>query len=194
MMRLCFVICSLILLQCVCAQFIKIQPPQENVNKKSNNNARTIPLEEKHIILLKDDTELEKHTATQVKSDPHKVNAAVNNTAEPAHQQKKQSDVQPQNDTDESSIPNVGVSHFQKDSMQYGPLLRGFYVFVSLSALVLIYFVFRSYRIRRNRQSSVKVKKYGVVTRRNDIEMRRLELEEEDDENLFDIEQHRTNK
>ncbi|KAF2884235.1 hypothetical protein ILUMI_21927 [Ignelater luminosus] len=74
-----------------------------------------------------------------------------------------------------------------KEEMQSGALLRGFYVFVGLSVVIMMYFIFRSYRLRHGSQPSTTVRKYGVTARRSDMEMRPLELEEDDDDTLFEI-------
>ncbi|KAL6430290.1 hypothetical protein ACFW04_007776 [Cataglyphis niger] len=67
-----------------------------------------------------------------------------------------------------------------------GALVRGFLVFVGLSILVMAYIVFRSFRLSKTRAQLVR--KYGVLTHRQDVEMRPLPLEEEDDEDttVFD--------
>lgn len=67
-----------------------------------------------------------------------------------------------------------------------GALARGFLVFVVLSILVMAYIVFRSFRLSKTRAQLVR--KYGVLTHRQDVEMRPLPLEEEDDEDttVFD--------
>jgi len=75
----------------------------------------------------------------------------------------------------------------KEDIIQSGALLRGFYVFLGLSALTMIYFLFRSYRLRHGSQPSTTVRKYGITARRSDMEMRPLELDDEDDDTLFEI-------
>ncbi|XP_020296163.1 membrane protein FAM174B-like [Pseudomyrmex gracilis] len=67
-----------------------------------------------------------------------------------------------------------------------GALARGFLVFLGLSVLVIAYMVFRSFRLSKTRAQLVR--KYGVLTHRQDVEMRPLPLEEEDDEDttVFD--------
>lgn len=71
-------------------------------------------------------------------------------------------------------------------SFNTGALIRGFLVFVGLSILVMAYIVFRSFRLSKTRAQLVR--KYGVLTHRQDVEMRPLPLEEEDDEDttVFD--------
>lgn len=74
-----------------------------------------------------------------------------------------------------------------------GALVRGFLVFVGLSILVMAYIVFRSFRLSKTRAQMVR--KYGVLTHRQDVEMRPLPLEEEDDEDttVFDASNVLTN-
>lgn len=79
------------------------------------------------------------------------------------------------------------------DSLNPGALLRGIYVFVGLSVLVMAYIVFRSFRLSKTRAQMVR--KYGVLAHRQDVEMRPLPLEEEDDEDttVFDASNVLTN-
>lgn len=81
----------------------------------------------------------------------------------------------------ESEQPSDGHATFNT-----GALVRGFLVFVGLSILVMAYIVFRSFRLSKTRAQLVR--KYGVLTHRQDVEMRPLPLEEEDDEDttVFD--------
>ncbi|XP_014479499.1 PREDICTED: membrane protein FAM174 [Dinoponera quadriceps] len=84
--------------------------------------------------------------------------------------------------------PNEGHTTFNT-----GALVRGFLVFVGLSILVMAYIVFRSFRLSKTRAQMVR--KYGVLTHRQDVEMRPLPLEEEDDEDttVFDASNVLTN-
>lgn len=78
-------------------------------------------------------------------------------------------------------------------SLNAGALKRGFYVFVGLSVLVMAYIVFRSFKLSKTRAQMVR--KYGVLAHRQDVEMRPLPLEEEDDEDttVFDASNVLTN-
>lgn len=71
-------------------------------------------------------------------------------------------------------------------SLNSGALLRGFYVFVGLTTLALAYMVFRSFRLNKSRTQMVR--KYGVLAHKQDMEMRPLPLDEddEDDTTVFD--------
>ena len=67
-----------------------------------------------------------------------------------------------------------------------GALKRGIYVFIGLSVIIMAYIVFRSFRLSKTRAQMVR--KYGVLAHRQDVEMRPLPLDEEDDEDttVFD--------
>ncbi|KAK5648514.1 hypothetical protein RI129_003406 [Pyrocoelia pectoralis] len=99
-------------------------------------------------------------------------------------------DVNKKKDGTEMSTVTTNIKKYSKDLIQSGALLRGFYVFLGLSAVVVFYFIFRSYRLRHGSQVSTTVKKYGVTARRSDLEMRRLELDDDDDDTLFEINQN----
>ncbi|XP_076248509.1 uncharacterized protein LOC143188242 [Calliopsis andreniformis] len=77
--------------------------------------------------------------------------------------------------------------------LNIGALKRGLYVFVGLSVLVMAYVVFRSLRLSKTRAQMVR--KYGVLAHRQDVEMRPLPLDEEDDEDttVFDASNVLTN-
>ncbi|KAI4496041.1 hypothetical protein M0802_008081 [Mischocyttarus mexicanus] len=78
-------------------------------------------------------------------------------------------------------------------SLNSGALLRGFYVFIGLSILVMAYIVFRNLRLSKTRAQMIR--KYGILAHRQDVEMRPLPLEEEDDEDttVFDASNVLTN-
>ncbi|XP_054012570.1 uncharacterized protein LOC128894679 [Hylaeus anthracinus] len=71
-------------------------------------------------------------------------------------------------------------------TLNAGALKRGLYVFVGLSVLVMAYIMFRSFRLSKTRAQMVR--KYGILAHRQDVEMRPLPLDEEDDEDttVFD--------
>ena len=72
-------------------------------------------------------------------------------------------------------------------SLNSGALLRGFFVFVGLSVIALAYMLFRSFRLNKN--PTQMVRKYGILAHKQDIEMRPLPLDEEDDDDttVFDV-------
>lgn len=66
-------------------------------------------------------------------------------------------------------------------------LMRAFYVLLALTAVVVVYFVIRSWRLRRKRSKS---RKYGLITARGtDMEMAPLDQDddEDDDMTVFDM-------
>ncbi|XP_076649354.1 uncharacterized protein LOC143357056 [Halictus rubicundus] len=71
-------------------------------------------------------------------------------------------------------------------TLNAGALKRGLYVFIGLSVLVMAYIMFRNFRLSKTRAQMVR--KYGVLANRQDVEMRPLPLDEEDDEDttVFD--------
>ncbi|XP_046744828.1 uncharacterized protein LOC124410470 [Diprion similis] len=71
-------------------------------------------------------------------------------------------------------------------SVNTGALWRGISVFMGLSVLVIAYIVLRCVRLNKNRTQMVR--KYGVLAHRQDVEMRPLPLddEDEDDTTVFD--------
>ncbi|XP_076623333.1 uncharacterized protein LOC143342900 isoform X2 [Colletes latitarsis] len=83
-----------------------------------------------------------------------------------------------------SKSSNVTEEHVT--TLNAGALKRGLYVFVVLSVLVMAYIVFRSLRLSKTRAQMVR--KYGILAHRQDVEMRPLPLDEEDDEDttVFD--------
>ncbi|KAK9298053.1 hypothetical protein QLX08_008408 [Tetragonisca angustula] len=103
----------------------------------------------------------------------------------------KQTDVNRTAYTTGTRKEHVGEGH--ATSLNAGALKRGFYVFVGLSVLVLAYIVFRSFRLNKTRAQMVR--KYGVLAHRQDVEMRPLPLDEEDDEDttVFDASNVLTN-
>ncbi|KYM78731.1 hypothetical protein ALC53_10785 [Atta colombica] len=96
----------------------------------------------------------------------------------------KPSDVTVVNKT--AHVDTSSESSEGKTSFNTGALIRGFLVFVGLSILVMAYIMFRSLRLSKTRAQLVR--KYGVLTHRQDVEMRPLPLDEEDDEDttVFD--------
>ncbi|OXU17968.1 hypothetical protein TSAR_008840 [Trichomalopsis sarcophagae] len=83
-----------------------------------------------------------------------------------------------------STIPST--NGMDLSSMNSGALMRGVFVILGLSVLVMAYMVFRSFRLNKSRAQMVR--KYGVLAHRQDVEMRPLPLDEddEDDTTVFD--------
>ncbi|CAB3363437.1 Hypothetical predicted protein [Cloeon dipterum] len=65
-----------------------------------------------------------------------------------------------------------------------GSLLRGFYVFLGLSIIVMMYFIVRALRLN---QTKARVHKYGVISDRDDLEMAHLEADDDENEVLFEL-------
>ncbi|CAH0551675.1 unnamed protein product [Brassicogethes aeneus] len=77
--------------------------------------------------------------------------------------------------------------------LEAGAVVRGVWVFVGISVLFIMYMAFQTYKKRNHRP--VIVKKYGIKTRRTDVEMEPLPLDEDDDdETLFDLGSLRTHR
>lgn len=66
--------------------------------------------------------------------------------------------------------------------------VTGFYVFACLSAVIVVYFVVKAIRLRRRKS---KIRRYGIIASREDVEMTPLGDEDEDeDSTVFDINEH----
>ncbi|XP_071444235.1 membrane protein FAM174A [Hetaerina americana] len=74
------------------------------------------------------------------------------------------------------------------ETLNFGALLRGFYVFLGLSVIVIMYFTVRAIRLGRKK---TKVKKYGILASREDLEMTPLGVDDEEEDNtIFDLSSH----
>lgn len=66
--------------------------------------------------------------------------------------------------------------------------VTGFYVVACLSVVIIVYFVIKAIRLRRRKS---KIRRYGVIASREDVEMTPLGDEDEDeDSTVFDINEH----
>ncbi|XP_059479655.1 uncharacterized protein LOC132199152 [Neocloeon triangulifer] len=65
-----------------------------------------------------------------------------------------------------------------------GSLLRGFYVFLGLGLIVIMYLVARTVRLK---QKVTRVHKYGIISNRDDLEMAPLEIDDDENEVLFEL-------
>ncbi|PNF35494.1 hypothetical protein B7P43_G04122 [Cryptotermes secundus] len=71
-----------------------------------------------------------------------------------------------------------------------GAFVRAFYVFVGVGAIVVMYIVVRTVRLRRRKSA---VRKYGILASREDVELTPLGAEEEEeDTTLFEMSSHRS--
>ncbi|XP_031828173.1 uncharacterized protein LOC116425098 [Nomia melanderi] len=86
--------------------------------------------------------------------------------------------------TTEPRKEHEGIGH--PTTLNTGALKRGIYVFIGLSVLIMAYIMFRNLRLNKTRAQMVR--KYGILANRQDVEMRPLPLDEEDDEDttVFD--------
>ncbi|XP_023018739.1 uncharacterized protein [Leptinotarsa decemlineata] len=77
------------------------------------------------------------------------------------------------------------IDSVEPQNIESGAVMRGVLVFVGIGMLFLVYVGCKTYR----RKPNVKVRKYGVRTRRSDVEMTPLPLlnEDEEDETVFDV-------
>jgi len=78
------------------------------------------------------------------------------------------------------------VNEMDIASLNTGALKRAVIVTFGLCGLVMMYIVFRSLRVNKSRPQMVR--KYGILAHRQDVEMRPLPLDEddEDDTTVFD--------
>lgn len=90
------------------------------------------------------------------------------------------------NDIDEAHLPMAGLK-----GLSYDAILRGFYVFVGIGAIVLLYIVIKLVRLRRRRAT----RKYRVLPQHSDDqEMFPLAADDGDDEEIYNAADHQTVK
>lgn len=78
-----------------------------------------------------------------------------------------------------------GNKYIGNKNIGTGAVIRGFYVFVGLGAIVVMYIVVRTIRLKRKKTT---VRKYGVLANREDVEMTPLGAEDDEEEStLFDM-------
>uniref|UniRef100_A0A1B6JM60 Uncharacterized protein n=1 Tax=Homalodisca liturata TaxID=320908 RepID=A0A1B6JM60_9HEMI len=77
------------------------------------------------------------------------------------------------------------VNNMWTTQLDPNAITTGFYIFAGLSSLIIVYFIFKAIRLRRR---NYKVRRYGVIASREDVEMTPLENEDDDeDSTVFDI-------
>ncbi|XP_047468701.1 membrane protein FAM174A-like [Penaeus chinensis] len=87
---------------------------------------------------------------------------------------------------DEAHLPMAGLK-----GLSYDAILRGFYVFVGIGAIVLLYIVIKLVRLRRRRAT----RKYRVLPQHSDDqEMFPLAADDGDDEEIYNAADHQTVK
>ncbi|XP_044265556.1 uncharacterized protein LOC123011913 isoform X2 [Tribolium madens] len=125
------------------------------------------------------------HVKNEAKVEPQLVKPQ-----EAPHPDPKKTIVNKTSEQNQTKIEDHKV--FKSTEMESGALLRGVSVIVILTALVIVYMALKTYCGKKSKQP-VMVSKYGVRTRRSDIEMTPLPLDEdEEDETLFEL--HNTNR
>uniref|UniRef100_A0A1B6EK71 Uncharacterized protein n=1 Tax=Cuerna arida TaxID=1464854 RepID=A0A1B6EK71_9HEMI len=79
----------------------------------------------------------------------------------------------------------LAVNNMWTTQLDPNAFTTGFYIFAGLSSLIIVYFIFKAIRLRRR---NYKVRRYGVIASREDVEMTPLENEDDDeDSTVFDI-------
>lgn len=70
-----------------------------------------------------------------------------------------------------------------------GAALRGLYVFIGLSGVVMLYIAVKLIRLKRKK---THIRKYGLLSNADDLEMAPLDADDDDDEDttLFDAHNH----
>ncbi|CAG9861352.1 unnamed protein product [Phyllotreta striolata] len=110
-----------------------------------------------------------------VKKDLKEPNATVTNKTTNS----TKSTVKPK-EIDKDKLPENGSVQIES-----GAVIRGVLVLIGIS---MVFFVYLGCKTYRRRKMNVMVRKYGVRTRRSDLEMRPLPLDDdEDDETVFDV-------
>lgn len=101
------------------------------------------------------------------------------------HKETVKLDTNTTNSTKPPSKGNVKVTENDSPQIESGTVIRGVLVFVGISMIFILYLGCKTYR---KRNLNVIVRKYGVRTRRSDVEMRPLPLDDDDeDETVFDV-------
>ncbi|GJQ80813.1 hypothetical protein Trydic_g9400 [Trypoxylus dichotomus] len=102
----------------------------------------------------------------------------------------------PSKDTHESTqINKIEETIVLNEDRDSGALYRFFLVSIGICTLTVLYVSYRFYRTRTNTTRPTAVRKYGVLTQRTDIEMLPLPLDdEEDDDTVFDVGNHVSNR
>ncbi|CAD6215700.1 GSCOCG00000511001-RA-CDS [Cotesia congregata] len=145
--------------------------PANNQTKLDNHNNATI------ISNLTLNNSLNSHSSSSSVSDNKHIDKLINSST----LKNKSTAVQNANQTAETVLPSG-----HGPSLDSGAMMRAFYVFLGLSVIGVAYLIFRSTRLRNS--PAQMVRKYGILANKQDIEMRPLPLDEEDDDDniVFD--------
>uniref|UniRef100_A0A1B6KF46 Uncharacterized protein n=1 Tax=Graphocephala atropunctata TaxID=36148 RepID=A0A1B6KF46_9HEMI len=83
------------------------------------------------------------------------------------------------------TISTNNATYMWTTQLNPNAITTGFYILAGLSSLIIVYFIFKAIRLRRR---NYKVRRYGVIASREDVEMTPLENEDDDeDSTVFDI-------
>ncbi|XP_061174077.1 membrane protein FAM174A-like [Saccostrea echinata] len=109
-------------------------------------------------------------------SEDHEGTASSNNTTLSTTTPKLNTNDTAKNGTEEMG-GGKGILDFGENK---GMFMRAFYVLIGITAIVVVYFGVRAWRVRRKRNKS---KKYGLITGRGaDYEMAPLDADDDDDD------------
>ncbi|XP_076286028.1 uncharacterized protein LOC143211858 [Lasioglossum baleicum] len=131
------------------------------------------------------------HTPLNGQKKEHQNSVSLGDTTTNLENNKTLNSITSKSSTDNKTVnaTEPGKEHDEighLTTLNTGALKRGLYVFIGLSVLVMAYIMFRNFRLSKTRAQMVR--KYGVLANRQDVEMRPLPLDEEDDEDttVFD--------
>ncbi|XP_058790199.1 uncharacterized protein LOC131663683 [Phymastichus coffea] len=147
--------------------------------REKHQELKTVPLNEEKKI----NEEFSKNVS-QDATQKMQTNASVINNS------KKTTFTITSNESSKTAITPVSTAPINNEthrpSVNTGALWRGILVIIGLSVLAVAYLVFRNFRLSKTRAQMVR--KYGVLAHRQDVEMRPLPLDEddEDDTTVFD--------
>ncbi|KAG5897841.1 hypothetical protein JTB14_011839 [Gonioctena quinquepunctata] len=171
---------------------IPSRPENKNKHEKHNNNGAVLNLASvsqptsdiKHDTIAKDLKE----------SISHKVNEQHTNNQTKAEKDGTKGSVKKQLDSNDAQSSSVNKSKINTEKnptsdssqdIETGAVMRGVFVFAAIGILFMTYVAFKTYR---RKKSNVLIRKYGIRTRRSDVEMTPLPLEDDDeDETVFEV-------
>ncbi|XP_018576938.1 uncharacterized protein LOC108915403 [Anoplophora glabripennis] len=175
-----------IFLLCICS--LSSLPPEPNRTNRMNKHHANLMGAEENTKRQEEASEIHitsKKTIKMGKKDVQNTHL-VNN-------EKKVDDKKTKNVSNNTvTTPNVLVNNANiktgaNAEIESGAVMRGIFVFVGITMICIMYIGFKTY-FRKGNKKSPLIKKYGVKTRRSDIEMEPLPLDEdEEDETVFDL-------
>ncbi|XP_071530806.1 uncharacterized protein [Panulirus ornatus] len=168
---------------------------QAEVNQKSTDSGKISPRTEK--------ISKEVSAVDAVKTDTVTENSEPGSVHTPVTDSVKLENEQTPKDDDENKAQSAGEDHTDKTGTEpsddHKPVpapkgisseavLRGFYVFVGVGTIVLLYIVIKLLRLRRRRAT----RKYRVLSHNDDQEMFPLAADDGDDEEIYNAADHQT--